>query len=263
MNTKNQNEKDLNEQEKIQKIESLREMIVNAEKTIHGAKSLLLQLEGKKKTGRKRKIAKEETDGRVIQGTFDGEAMTGVDGKQYPVPSNYASKSKLVEGDMLKLTITPEGSFIYKQIGPVERKNLIGIATQDKNGNFYIVSEGKPYKILLASVTYFKIDPGDEVAITVPRDMESSWAAIENVMQKSKEIDWDNSETEKEIAEIQDEDEKEEKDDEEEDKFTETIMSKTDTDHKPEKESASNSLLDEWESDIREIEKELKKEEKS
>jgi hypothetical protein len=35
-----------------QKIQSLREMINNAERTIQGAKAMLLQLEGKKKTGR-------------------------------------------------------------------------------------------------------------------------------------------------------------------------------------------------------------------
>ncbi|MBA4320115.1 MAG: hypothetical protein C0412_17080, partial [Flavobacterium sp.] len=51
--------------------------------------------------------------GKVIEGVFDGENMIGPDGKQYSVPSNYASKSKLVEGDILKLTITSRGNFIY------------------------------------------------------------------------------------------------------------------------------------------------------
>ncbi len=70
--------------------------------------------------------------------------MIGADGKQYPVPANYASKSKIVEGDMLKLTITPEGSFIYKQIGPVERRRLIGVVNQDADGNFFITAEASP-----------------------------------------------------------------------------------------------------------------------
>ena len=94
---------EFSENEKIHKIQSLREMINNAEKTIQSAKAMLLNLEGKKKTGRKRKI-EEETGGTVIEGTFDGQIMIGTDGKQYPVPANYASKSKLVEGDMLKIT---------------------------------------------------------------------------------------------------------------------------------------------------------------
>jgi hypothetical protein len=166
------------------KIQALRDMILNAERTIQGAKAMLLQLEGKKKTGRPRKNDYDETQGTIVQGTFDGQFMQGADGKQYPIPANYASKSKLVEGDMLKLTITPDGSFIYKQIGPAERKHAIGIVTQDEHGNFIIAAENRMYRILFASVTYFKLEPGDEVAILLPRDMQASFAAIEHVLQK-------------------------------------------------------------------------------
>lgn len=174
------------EQDKnTEKIQSLREMIHNAEQTLQGAKAMLLQLEGKKKVGRKRKVESEE-GGRIVEGTFDGQIMLGTDGKQYPIPANYASKSKLVQGDMLKLTITEDGSFIYKQIGPAERKTLIGIVHQDSNGNYFIIADGKPYKVLLASITYFKAEPGDEVALVVPRDLESDWGAIENVIHSAK-----------------------------------------------------------------------------
>ena len=167
-----------------QKIQSLREMINSAERTIQGAKAMLLQLEGKKKTGRPHKLNPE--DGTIIEGTFDGQIMFGSDSKQYPVPANYASKSKLVEGDMLKLTITSDGSFVYKQIGPIERKHIIGVVTQDEKGNYYIVTEGTPYRVLLASITYFKAEPGDEVAALIPRDMPSSFAALESVLQKGR-----------------------------------------------------------------------------
>ena len=173
--------------EQSQKIQSLREMINNAERTIQGAKAMLLQLEGKKKTGRPRKL--DDENGTVIEGSFDGQIMFGSDGKQYPVPANYASKSKLVEGDMLKLTITSDGSFIYKQIGPIERRHIIGIITQDDKGNYYIVTEGTPYRVLLASITYFKAEPGDEVAALIPRDMPSSFAALESVLQKGRYAD--------------------------------------------------------------------------
>jgi len=171
-----------------EKIQSLREMIQSAEKTIQGAKAMLLQLEGKKKVGRKRKTADDEIDGRVVEGTFDGQIMIGSDGKQYPVPANYASKSKLIEGDMLKLTITTEGSFIYKQIGPVERKRLLGIVNQDMDENYFILADGKPYRVLLASITYFKVEPGDEVTIVTPRDIDSEWGSIENVLQKGRDF---------------------------------------------------------------------------
>lgn len=179
---------EMSESEKAHKIEMLRQMILNAEKTMQSAKAMLLQMEGKKKTGRKRKSEFEEGDGTIIEGTFDGQIMHGIDGKQYPVPANYASKSKLVEGDMLKLTITPDGSFIYKQIGPANRRSMIGIVSQDEKGNYFILSEGKPYRVLLASITYFKAQPGDEVVIMIPRDLDSTWAAIENVLAKSSEF---------------------------------------------------------------------------
>src|SRR4051794_32692512 len=53
-----------------------------------------------------------------IEGVFDGERMVDFEGKTYQISANYASKSKLIEGDPLKLYITPEGKFFYKQLGP-------------------------------------------------------------------------------------------------------------------------------------------------
>lgn len=173
--------KGLSEEEKSQKIQSLRDMITSAEQTIQSAKSMLLQIEGKKKVGRKKKA--EEGDGNIVQGAFDGQIMIGTDGKQYPIPANYASKSKLVEGDLLKLTIVPDGSFIYKQIGPVPRQNKIGIVGQDASGNYFVAVDGKPYKVLLASITYFGAEPGDEVAIVTSQEEDAQWAAIESVLQ--------------------------------------------------------------------------------
>jgi hypothetical protein len=177
------------ERERVQKIQALREMVLNAERTIQGAKAMLLQIEGKKKTGRPHKTADDE--GVVVQGTFDGQVMIGTDGKQYPVPANYASKSKLVEGDMLKLTITDNGMFLYKQIGPVNRRHAIGVVTQDEHENYFVVVDLKPYRVLFASITYFKAAPGDEVAIVIPADIDSSWASIENILQKGAHADWE------------------------------------------------------------------------
>lgn len=122
---------------------------------------------------------------RVIEGTFDGQNMTAPDGKQYSVPANYASKSKLVEGDVLKLTITRDGSFIYKQIGPVDRQRIIGrLVRDDITGEFRVESGGTSYRVLLASVTYFKGEAGDEVVILLPKMGEARWAAVENIIKK-------------------------------------------------------------------------------
>jgi len=119
-----------------------------------------------------------ESIGKIIEGQFDGQNMIGPDGKVYPVPANYASKSKLVEGDTLKLTIADDGSFIYKQIGPVERKKVIAKMSLE-NGQYVALVGDKHYKVLYASVTYFKAQPGDEVTIVVPANTDATWAAIE------------------------------------------------------------------------------------
>lgn len=219
-----------------QKIQALRDMIASAETTLQGAKSMLLQLEGKKKVGRKRKL--EETDDhKVIEGTFDGQIMIGTDGKQYPVPANYASKSKLVEGDMLKLSITSDGSFIYKQIGPVTRKMSIGTINQDSDGNYFVASEGKAYRVLLASITYFKVEPGDEVTLVTPRDIDSEWGAIENVLQKSgeKKIPEKNSER----------------------RTIDDIFNENPTREQPISSPTERTIVDEWTPDLDELKKEL------
>jgi hypothetical protein len=119
---------------------------------------------------------------RVIEGVFDGQNMQGNDGHEYPVPPNYASKSKLVEGDLLKLTIDVDGSFVYKQIHPVERVRVVGTLKTDEHGNFVVSTKDKDYKVLLASVTFYKADEGDEVTVLVPTNGDAEWGAVENVI---------------------------------------------------------------------------------
>lgn len=132
----------------------------------------------------KNEVAPKER-GKIIEGVFDGQNMIGPDGKQYSVPPNYASKSKLVEGDILKLTIASDGSFVYKQIQPIERERLIGQLVKDKESNdFRVLVEKKNYKVLLASVTYFKGDISDRAVILVPKGVKSTWAAIENIIKE-------------------------------------------------------------------------------
>lgn len=129
-------------------------------------------------------IDEEEEGGKVIEGVFDGEGMIGPDGKQYSMPANYASKSKLVEGDLLKLTITPKGTFLYKQTKPVERKRVVGTLEKTEEGSFLVKAEDKKWKTLTASITYYKGDAGDEVVILVPKNSDSSWGAVENIIKK-------------------------------------------------------------------------------
>ncbi len=122
---------------------------------------------------------------RVMEGVFDGEHMVGEDGKQYLVPPNYASKSKLVEGDLLRLIIADNGRFIFKQRGPIERERIMGVLVyNDQTDEWFVVSDGRKFRVLGASVTYFKAQPNDDAVVLVPSDNPSSWAALENVIRR-------------------------------------------------------------------------------
>jgi hypothetical protein len=158
-------------------IKRLRALIQEAETNLAAATELLVSL-----IGEDPKIVtstKDEVLGKVIEGVFDGQNMVGSDGKTYPVPANYASKSKLVQGDILKLTIADDGAFLYKQIGPVPRKQVVG-ALKLENGHYFVEVGNKDYRVLLASVTYFKAKPGDQVSVNIPEnDTNAEWAALE------------------------------------------------------------------------------------
>lgn len=158
-------------------IKRLRSLISEAETSLAAARELLISLVGEDPS----LVAsiKDEPHGKVIEGVFDGQNMVGSDGKTYPVPANYASKSKLVQGDILKLTIADDGAFLYKQIGPIARKQIVGTLVQ-KDLHYYVEVGEKSYRVLLASVTYFKAKAGDQISISVPSDdMDAEWAAIE------------------------------------------------------------------------------------
>ena len=161
-------------------VKRLMSLISEAETNLAAAKELLISIVGDDGSIVSNTHGhREEVSGKVIEGVFDGQVMAGPDGKTYPVPANYASKSKLVEGDILKLTIAEDGSFIYKQISPVPRKQVIGTLGQH-DGAYFVEVGGREYRILLASVTYFRISIGDQVTIIVPEDdPDATWAAVE------------------------------------------------------------------------------------
>ena len=161
-------------------IKRLRSLIDEADTSLSAAKELLTSILGDGSAiATPRDTVVPGPEGRVIEGVFDGQIMIGPDGKNYPVPANYASKSKLVEGDIMKLTITNDGKFLYKQIGPVERKTVIGTLTYHDD-KYYVEVAGREYQILYASVTYFRLRNGSQVSVTIPADNDgATWAAVE------------------------------------------------------------------------------------
>lgn len=172
--------------------EELQKLISRLESDLNKAKVLLQQQSGGPARPRRANHVAAARNGEsttaddgsvIIEGVFDGQHMVGPDGKLYSVPANYASKSKLVEGDMLKLTIIPDGSFVYKQINPTPRQRLVGVLAKDPtSGNWQALAGGHAYSLLTASVTYFKGQPGDAVVVLVPKDSPATWGAVENII---------------------------------------------------------------------------------
>ena len=166
-----------NTDDKSQQIAELEQIVKEAEARLNQARAMLNQVAGASQPY----VSVAGQAEKIVLGEFTGEYMIDEAKKQYPVPANYASKSKLIEGDQLKLTITADGAFIYKQIGPAPRRRAIGIITYQDNSYFAKVGD-EMYRLLTASVTYFRLSPGDEVTILTPLTKKSEWAAIENVV---------------------------------------------------------------------------------
>ena len=172
------------------KLVQIQELVDSAMSSLKTAYALLRDSTGVSDIDKERIVTRAEDmpssgsgSGIVVEGIFDGQNMTDGEGQTYPVHANYASKSKLVEGDGMKLTITDEGKFIYKQISPIERKTLVGVLIQE-DGQYKVLAEGKAYRVLLASVTFYRAEVGDQVTILLPDDDNAVWGAVENVLPK-------------------------------------------------------------------------------
>lgn len=167
----------------------IQELLESAMSSLKTANSMLRDMTGVADLSKERHVTRATrvtaapVSGRVIEGIFDGQNMVDGAGQSYPVPANYASKSKLVEGDGMKLTITDEGKFIYKQIAPIERRTTKGVLIQE-DGQYKVLAEGKPFRVLLASVTFYRAEVGDQVTILLPVEGEAMWAAVEAVLPK-------------------------------------------------------------------------------
>ena len=165
-------------------LQALQELINNAEKSLCHAKNLIGHLAPK--LPKKSALLEEEASGhvykhgvdQVIEGVFDGQCMIGADKKTYPVPANYASKSKIVEGSKLKCTIKGDGSLQYKIIKEGAFITSTGTIIRDGD-HFIVVSQDGMYQLLPASVTYIQAKVGDRVAIRIPKSDKPSYATIE------------------------------------------------------------------------------------
>jgi hypothetical protein len=174
----NENLEDNSSENKLsqKKIESIKKYITSVENYLDKIKNIIYSQD--KGNNAFQIDTKEAKD--YIEGIFDGQVMTDKNKKIYQVPENYASKSKLVSGDTLKLVIAPNGTFVYKQISPIPRIRATG-TLRVRDDEYQIEVGDKFYNVLKASVTYYKAQEGDKMIILIPeKDINTKWAAVEN-----------------------------------------------------------------------------------
>lgn len=170
-------------------IEAILDFINTAEKSIKNAKKILkdvietnnIDLDKKVDLDTKGLNTYESEESKIVEWVFTGSEMMGVDGIKYPVPVNYASKSKMVQWDKLKLTIEQNGKMIYKQIEPIEREIKTGLVVKE-NDTYQVVSGGDTYDLLTAAITHFKANIWDKISILVPKNKKATFAAIEAII---------------------------------------------------------------------------------
>lgn len=175
------------------KLQAIRDFVLNAEKSLKNAKKILKDVLEEQGLSINDDEVNYDTkwlntynseEEKIVEGVFTWEEMLWVDNHKYPVPVNYASKSKLVQWDRLKLTIEPSGRMLYKQIKPIDRETKVWLLTKEQ-GKFQVISEWLTYNVLTAAVTHFKAEIGDSVSIIVPTGKHANFAAIESVIPKS------------------------------------------------------------------------------
>jgi len=159
-------------------IQLINQALSAAVSSINLAKQLLREVEAASR------VSPRDLPG--VEGKFDGEAMVTAEGKKYPVPENYASKSLLVVGDTLKM-ITEGDRKLFKQLERVKRTRSEGILTK-KEGKWHVVTADGSYRILPAAVTFHHGEEGDEVAVLLPQDNKRvGFAALEKLVKGAEE----------------------------------------------------------------------------
>lgn len=124
-------------------------------------------------------------DLKMIEWLFDGYYMCGSDGKNYPVPTNYASKSKLIPWDNLRLKILHDGTLVYKINNLTDRKTYKAIlAYGDQKKIVAITEEWYTFSLNQAAVNYFKGIVWDDAYIIAPKESQNWYAALETIVKQ-------------------------------------------------------------------------------
>ena len=158
-------------------IQFINQALSQATANLAQAKSLMHELEESLSS-----VLPSSRDLPGIIGKFDGTYLVTDDGKKFQVPENYASKSKLVFGDTLKMIEDVSGGMAtFKQIERVARATLTGVLVK-KDGKFVAVTSDGSHSLIAAAVSFHHGVEGDEVKVIVPEDGRNcAFAALDEI----------------------------------------------------------------------------------
>ena len=161
---------DENAKNQIQELTGRLEQI---ESTLNSARKILKRLETEYL-----KVDYTQIEG--IVGKYDGKQLITEAGEKYEVPSNYAAKSKLVYGDILKL-IEEDGKKLFKQIERVRKERVEGILTK-KDGEWFLLTDRGSYKVSEAAAKFQNAQLNSQATAYLPADnMDAPFAALDVV----------------------------------------------------------------------------------
>jgi hypothetical protein len=117
------------------------------------------------------------------QGVFNGFKMVTEDGTSFDVPLNYAAKSKLVFGDILK-RVEIDGRNLFKHIEKVNRKKSEGILNK-RDDDWYFLSHEGSYKVSPVAAEFQKAEDGDEALVLLPEDSkDADFATLDKIIKE-------------------------------------------------------------------------------
>lgn len=162
-------------------IQRINQALSAAISSINLAKSLLKDIDGTSS-----RIDTREIDG--IVGVFDGKDLVTESGERLEVPINYASKSKIVFGDTLKM-VEDDGKKLFKQIERVKRLTKTGIISK-QGGEMVVVTGDGTYKILQVAVEFYKLTESGQVQVLVPENnIHAPFATIDKNLDDRAQLD--------------------------------------------------------------------------
>ncbi len=115
-----------------------------------------------------------------VEGTFDGVFLVPTDGEKIEVPAAYASKTRILYGDTVKM-YDDNGEKKFKVMVKQPRKTLNAMATKRDN-KWYALTGLGAYKISDSFAEFNKLRLNDRLTILVPEgNLLVPFAAIEEV----------------------------------------------------------------------------------